>query len=122
MLVSSSNGCAIIAYIVSENIRRRRLNAGQRAILIAIAYPEATKYKRGGSQLLEISTMTRATFLAPAPSASGRRNGSRKFWTAAGLPHGANISPPGTASPQYHQPRRSNGGRANISIRMSVGS
>jgi hypothetical protein len=31
---------AIIAYIVGENIRRRHLNAGQRAILVALAYPE----------------------------------------------------------------------------------
>lgn len=31
---------AIVAYIVGENIRRRHLNAGQRAILVALAYPE----------------------------------------------------------------------------------
>jgi hypothetical protein len=37
---------AIKAYIVGENIRRRHLNAGQRAILIAIAYPEPTPGKR----------------------------------------------------------------------------
>ena len=29
----------------------RHLNAGQTAILLALAYPEATKYKRGGSIL-----------------------------------------------------------------------
>jgi hypothetical protein len=38
-----------------------------------------------------------------------------------GADHDANMSPPGTASPQYHQPRRSNGARANISIRVSSG-
>lgn len=36
----------ITAYIVSENIRRRHLNAGQRAILVAIAYPTPTPGKR----------------------------------------------------------------------------
>jgi hypothetical protein len=32
--------------IVGENIRRRHLNAGQRAILVALAYPEPTPGKR----------------------------------------------------------------------------
>jgi hypothetical protein len=31
---------AITAYIVSENIRRRHLNVGQQAIMLALAYPE----------------------------------------------------------------------------------
>jgi hypothetical protein len=33
--------------------RRRHLNAGQRAILLAIAYPDPTKLKRTGSSNLE---------------------------------------------------------------------
>ena len=37
---------AIVAYIVGENIRRRHLNAGQRAVLVALAYPEPEQGKR----------------------------------------------------------------------------
>jgi hypothetical protein len=62
---------AIVAYIVSENIRRRHLNAGQRAILIAIAYPEPTRLKRAGSSNL-IRFMA-ASCPAPAAFVRGRR-------------------------------------------------
>jgi hypothetical protein len=40
---------AIIADITSRNLKRRHLNAGQRAILYALAYPEPLKLKRAGS-------------------------------------------------------------------------
>jgi hypothetical protein len=42
---------AIKAYIVGENIRRRHLNAGQRAILVAIAYPETGNRWRSDSKI-----------------------------------------------------------------------
>ena len=45
---------AIVSYIVSENIRRRHLNAGQRAILLADAYPEPRQGMR--TDLLKLST------------------------------------------------------------------
>lgn len=38
-----------VALILSANVRRRHMNAGQRAMAHAFAYPEPTAYKRGGS-------------------------------------------------------------------------
>ena len=40
--------------IVSENIKRRHLNAGQRAILLADAYPDPDKGGRGKTKPLEL--------------------------------------------------------------------
>jgi hypothetical protein len=37
-----------VAYILSVNVERRSLNAGQKAMAYAFAYPEATRYRRGG--------------------------------------------------------------------------
>ena len=36
-------------YDDSANVHRRHLTKGQQAMATALAYPEATKYKRGGS-------------------------------------------------------------------------
>lgn len=47
------NGAEPTAYIISTNIRRRHLNAGQTAILLARAYPAP---KRGVHSELKFST------------------------------------------------------------------
>lgn len=38
-------------YIASVNLARRHLSVGQRAMALAMIYPEATRYRRGGSNL-----------------------------------------------------------------------
>jgi hypothetical protein len=46
--------------VVSENIRRRHLNAAQRAILVALAYPE----KQQGKQSTSLETKEEPRFVA----------------------------------------------------------
>jgi hypothetical protein len=46
-----------VAYIISENINRRHMNKGQRAMVVAKLYPEPTAYKRGGSDSLKIKEL-----------------------------------------------------------------
>jgi hypothetical protein len=60
-----------VAYLISENIRRRHLNAGQRAIRIVLAYPEPAQLKR---LMLEISTI----------NASAARSSSEAVGTGTG--------------------------------------
>jgi hypothetical protein len=52
---------AIIADITSRNIKRRHLNAGQRAVLYALAYPEPAKLKRAGSLEIKDQELNPAT-------------------------------------------------------------
>jgi hypothetical protein len=58
---------AIVAYIVGENIRRRHLNAGQRAILMALAYPEPTPGKRN-----DLGTSSKSEQVHPAALSQAR--------------------------------------------------
>lgn len=39
------------AYVLSANIHRRHMTKGQRAMAVAMIYPEAKKYRRGGNPL-----------------------------------------------------------------------
>jgi hypothetical protein len=77
--------------IVSQNIRRRHLNAGQRAILLALAYPEP---KRGMHSELKFSTevdkgdLSRARAICkwaprPADGAAGGALTARKYMLVA---------------------------------------
>jgi hypothetical protein len=49
--VTLAEGRDPVAFIVSENVDRRHLTKGQRAIVLAMIYPEPTAYKRGGNSL-----------------------------------------------------------------------
>jgi hypothetical protein len=42
------------AFIVSDNIKRRHLNAGQRAMAVAMMYPEGTPGKKTETSLAEL--------------------------------------------------------------------
>lgn len=51
-------GTDLDAYVVSVNLTRRNLTAGQRAMALAMIYPEPTQGKRGTSkETLEVSAM-----------------------------------------------------------------
>jgi hypothetical protein len=43
------NGHDATAFILAENVKRRHLSKGQQAMAIAMAYPEPTRYRRGGN-------------------------------------------------------------------------
>lgn len=43
------NGQDPTAYVLSSNIARRHMTKGQRAMAVAMLYPEPTKYRRGGA-------------------------------------------------------------------------
>jgi hypothetical protein len=54
------NGTDPIAYILAQNVKRRQLNKGQQAMIVAFAYPEPEKGGRGKrGNLLETSGFSR---------------------------------------------------------------
>lgn len=54
------NGQDPDAYIISSNINRRHMTKGQKAMAVAMIYPEAQKYKAGGTDCLEIKQLNKS--------------------------------------------------------------